>query len=95
MATITALANPVTVTAGDTNENVLVFHTNFNGTLKDVNTATIELLSGSVNFNSEGQAAANGSQLTTANTKIIVSFTNKKGISFKAASAADTFRVTF
>lgn len=95
MATITALGNPVTVTAPDNGENILVFHTNFNRTLKDVNTATVTLKTGTVNLNTCGQAAANGAQLATADEKLVFSFDNVNGISFKCAAAGNTFIVTF
>ncbi len=95
MATITAVANPVTVTAGDTNENVLVFHPNFIDNMNGILTATVEIVSGTIKFNTAGQAAANGASYTTAGTKFIVSFKNATGISFKAASAADQFKVSF
>ena len=95
MATITLVANPALVTAGDTNENVIVFHPNFNDSMDGVLTAAIEIVSGTINFNTDGQPAANGASYTTAGTKFIVSFKNSTGISFKAASAADQFKVSF
>lgn len=95
MATITAIANPQLVTAPDTNENIVVFHTNFNAGLKPVTVAHLEIVSGTFNFNSFGQAAANGGSYTTAGTKVDVSFDPRTGISFKATGVANTFKISF
>lgn len=95
MATITLQANPALVTLGDTNENVIVFNPVLMGGLPGGPlTAAVEIVSGTVNFNTEGQPAANGASYTTAGTKFIISFRPSQGISVKATNIGDSFKIS-
>ncbi len=96
MATITLTANPALCTPGNTSENIVKFDPAFNNSFpgNGLVTATVEIVSGTINFNTCGQPAANGASYTTAGTKFIVSFRVHEGLSVKAASATDSFKIS-
>jgi hypothetical protein len=96
MATIILTANPALCTPGNTGENIVKFDPAFNNSIPGngfVN-AAIEIVSGTINFNTNGQPAANGASYTTAGTKFIVSFLAHEGLSVKAGSATDSFKIS-
>lgn len=94
MATITLGANPALVTPGNTSENVVVFDPVMQAGWPGFVTATVEIVTGTLNFNTAGQAAANGASYTTAGTKFIVSFRPADGLAVKAGSATDSFKIS-
>jgi len=94
MATITIDANPALVTATDTGENVVVFGSDFNDVMSSPVTAMIEIVTGTFSFNSMGNTAATGASYTTAGTKVLVTFKNSSGISFKATTINDAFKIS-
>ena len=95
MALIILDANPALVTATDTGENVIQFGSDFDAALSSPVTAAIEIVTGTFNFNSMGNTAASGASYTTAGTKVLVTFKNASGISFKATTIGDSFKVSF
>ncbi len=94
MATIILDANPATVTLADTGENVIQWTADFNDVLVGVCVATIEVTTGTVNFNTMGNTAASGAAVASGS-KIVVSFRPGSGISCKATTINDAFRVSF
>lgn len=94
MADITIVANPATVTPGNTSENIIYFDPSLQSGWPGLVTATVEIVSGTINFNTGRQPAANGASYTTAGTKFIVSFRPADGLSVKAASATDSFKIS-
>jgi hypothetical protein len=94
MANITLAANPALVTPGNTSENVVYFDTSLQAGWPGLVTATVEIVTGTINFNTGGQPAANGASYTTAGTKFIVSFRPLDGLSVKAGSATDSFKIS-
>lgn len=95
MATIILDANPATVVLGDTGENVIKWGDEFNDSMSSPVTAGIEIVTGTVNFNTMGNAAASGASFTTAGTKLFVTFRPGSGISCKATTINDSFKVYF
>lgn len=95
MATIILTANPALCTPGNTSENIVKFDSAFNNSMgSGYVTATVEIVSGTLNFNTCGQPAANGASYTTAGTKFIVSFRVSEGLSVKAGAASDSFKIS-
>lgn len=94
MATITAAANPALITPGNTSENIVKFDSALQVGWPSLVTATVEIVTGTLNFNTGGQPAANGASYTTAGTKFIVSFRPAEGLSVKAGSATDSFKIS-
>lgn len=94
MATITIVANPALVTPGNTSENIVKFDSALQEMWPPLVTATVEIVTGTINFNTSGQPAANGASYTTAGTKFIVSFRPSDGLSVKAGSATDSFKIS-
>lgn len=95
MATITLVANPATVVLPNTSENVIVFDPMLTQGVGGSPTAGIEIVTGTVNFNTKGQPAANGASYTTAGTKFVLTFDFQNGISVKATTAGDSFKISF
>lgn len=95
MATLVVTANPATVSLPNTSENVIVFDPSLVQGIPSPATAGIEIVSGTVNFNTQGQPAVNGSSFTTAGTKFFVTFRFTDGISVKATTAGDSFKIYF
>ena len=95
MAKITIIGNPATVALPDTAENVIVFDPSLSQGVPSPTTAIIEIVTGTVNFNTQGQPAANGASYTTAGTKFPLTFRFTDGISVKATTAGDSFKISF
>ena len=95
MASITITTNPTLVTSSDTKSTTIVFdQPSLGSILAAINTAYIEVVSGTFNFNVGGAASAtNGTYV--GGDKLILTFGNGKSIDFKAANAAETFKISF
>ena len=95
MATLVITANPAMVSLPNTSENVIVFDPSLVQGVSSPTTAIIEIVTGTVNFNTQGQPAANGASYTTAGTKFPLTFRFTDGISVKATTAGDSFKISF
>lgn len=86
--------NPALVTATDSADTELVFTSGIKwASYPNGATAFIEIVSGSINFN-VGADATSGATYTDGQKLILTFFPNVRNIHFKAATAAQTFKIS-
>lgn len=93
MATFTLIANPARVVANNTSEHELLFDPNV---FKEIpNAFTVVVTTGTVQFNTNGNVAANGASLTTTTAPIKITVGPGRKLNFKANASNDAFIVSF
>lgn len=89
MASIAVIANPELVESTDANPTDLDIQYDFPRLAQ----FQIEVVSGTFNFNTEGDASSDDASYTAGEKVILTLNANEQKISFKAANSGETFKI--